>query len=149
MPTAQQKDVEDVAVRMLAIREHTEKQLTLKLLNKHFQADDVERVIEDLKQRNLLSDNRFASQYVFSRINRGYGPLRIEKEMREKGVNEKKIAANLEEYRENWPDIMLQALKKKFGSSKTLNFSERARQARFLEYRGFPSALIRQQLFRD
>jgi regulatory protein len=145
----QRADIEQAAVRILSQCEHTARLLRNKLLKKGFDIEDVDAVLADLSNKNLLSDARFAEQYVISRINKGFGPQRIAQEMREKGVAEQLLEATLEDYGEQWPAIMAKALQKKFGSAPVLNFNERAKRARFLEYRGFSSALIRQQLFND
>ena len=145
----QRADIELAAVRILSQCEHTARQLRHKLLKKGFVIEDIDAVLADLSNQNLLSDERFAEQYVVSRINKGFGPVRIAQEMRDKGVAEQLLETSLEDYSEQWPAIMAKALHKKFGSAPVLNFNERAKRARFLEYRGFPAALIRQQLFND
>lgn len=136
-------------MRLLSQVEHTARQLKLKLLKKGFEPDQIDRVLSELSRQNLLSDERFAEQYIAMRAARGFGPVRIEQEMREKGVSEALITQVMTSYAENWSEIMARALYKKFGGAPVINFSERARRARFLEYRGFPGYLIRQQLFED
>ena len=145
----QRADIELAAVRILSQCEHTARQLRVKLLKKGFDAEDVDVVLDELVRNNLLSDERFAEQYVVSRINKGFGPVRIVQEMRDKGVSEQLVETTLEDYSAQWPDLMAKVLHKKFGRAPVLNFTERARRARFLEYRGFPASLIRCQLFDD
>lgn len=145
----QRADIELSAVRLLSQCEHTVRQLKTKLLKKGFDADGVETVLNDLGMQGLLSDERFAEQYVAFRINKGFGPVRISQEMREKGVADDLAGRVLEDYDEQWPDVISKVLYKKFGGAPVLNFNERARRARFLEYRGFPAALIRERLFDD
>jgi SOS response regulatory protein OraA/RecX len=79
-------DIEQAAIRLLSVTEHTTLQLQRKLQKKGFDAEEVAEVLADLAGRKLLSDERFASQYLVMRSARGYGPLRIAQEMREKGV---------------------------------------------------------------
>jgi len=145
----QRADIEQAAVRILSQSEQTVRQMRIKLLKKGFDAEEIDVVLQDLQRQNLLSDERFAGQYVAFRINRGFGPVRIEQEMREKGVADDLAEQALDEYAGQWPDVMAKVLHKKFGNAPVLNFAERARRARFLEYRGFPASLIRQQLFND
>ena len=145
----QRNEIEQAAIRILSQFEHTVRQLKTKLLKKGFAVDDVDEVLKDLQQQNLVSDERFAQEYVVSRLNKGFGPVRIAQEMRDKGVSENLVDNTLDEFYEQWPEIMDKALVKKFGGTSVLNFAERARRARFLEYRGFPSYLIRQRLFAD
>ncbi len=145
----QRTEIEQAAVRILSQSEQTVRQMRTKLLKRGFDAEEVEIVLQDLQHQNLLSDERFSEQYVAFRINRGFGPVRIEQEMREKGVADDLAEQALDVYSEQWSDVMAKVLDKKFGGSPVLNFAERARRARFLEYRGFPASLIRRQLFND
>jgi len=142
-------DIEQAAMRLLAQNEHTVRQLKTKLRKKDFDVKAIEVVLEDLQQRNLLSDERFAEQYLQMRSRKGFGPVRIEQEMYEKGVSDSLIAISMDNADINWQELMQQTLQKKYGSGVSLNYEERARRARFLEYRGFPASLIRKTLFDD
>ena len=145
----QRADIELAAVRILSQCEHSARQLRVKLLKKGFDAEGVDVVLHELVSRNLLSDERFAEQYAISRINKGFGPVRIAQEMRDKGVSEQLVETTLDVHAAQWPELMAKVLNKKFGTAPVLNFAERARRARFLEYRGFPASLIRCHLFDD
>ena len=134
-------------MRLLAQNEHTVRQIKTKLLKKDFDADDIDTVLHDLQQRNLLSDERFAEQYLLMRSRKGFGPVRIEQEMHEKGVGDSLIAISMDEADIDWSKLLQETLQKKYGSANSLNYEERARRARFLEYRGFPAYLIRDALF--
>jgi regulatory protein len=101
-----------------------------------------------LSRQRLQSDERFAEQYVNSRRQRGYGPLRIQAELREKGVDDGLIAANVDERNEGWMVCLRQVHDKKYGGTLPGNFKEQARRSRFLAYRGFAGEQI-QRFFRD
>ena len=139
-------DIEQVAIHLLSIREHTVYQLHQKLQKKGFEAVQVEEVLDDLAQRNLVSDERFAEQYLRMRSDKGYGPVRISQEMRERGVPDVLIEHSLQGYEDDWQDLLQQVVKKKFGSRPVKSFNDKAKRARFLEYRGFPSAMIHDYL---
>ena len=142
-------DIEQAAMRLLAQNEHTVRQLKTKLRKKGFDVEAIEVVLQDLQQRNMVSDERFAEQYLQMRSRKGFGPVRIEQEMYEKGVSDSLIAISMDNADINWQELMQQTLQKKYGSGVSLNYEERARRARFLEYRGFPASLIRKTLFDD
>ena len=134
----------DRAVGLLSRREHSEKELKTKLLNKGGgQADTIARVIQDLKQRNYLSDQRFADMFVQSRMERGDGPLKIRHELENRGIAESIIDQNLNQSDQIWEKVLLKVWSKKFGEVMPSNYKEWARQARFLQSRGFTSELIR------
>lgn len=142
-------EAEHLAIKLLAMHEHTEKQLREKLLKKSFSWEDIQVVLTGLKQQNMLSDSRFAEQYVQLRSRKGYGPVRIAQELRDKGVSEELIDTYVDYSDHCWLQQLNAALLKKFGKMPVLNFSEQAKRARFLEYRGFPVAMIRKAVFDD
>ena len=60
----------DKALSLLALREHTEKEIRTKLQAKGYQAADISSAIERLKGENALSEERFAESYIRSRMRR-------------------------------------------------------------------------------
>lgn len=106
-------------------------------------------VLDDLESRGLLSDQRFAENYIRHRFNRGFGPVRIRRELQEKGVAESLTAEALARAEIDWYAHAHQVWRKKFGQSAPKEYKERARQARFLQYRGFGHDHIQQVLDGD
>lgn len=104
-------------------------------------------MLDDLGRRGLQSDARFAEQYVASRAARGYGPVRIRSELRERGLAEPLIEEHLDERDPAWRERLDAVARKRFGARVAADYAERARRARFLEYRGFGADLIRRALF--
>ena len=143
----QRFEIEAAAMRLLSQTEQTFAQLKKKLMAKGFEPDQVLEVLQDLEAQNLLSDKRFTEQYLQFRTQKGFGPLRIIQELREKGVDENLLENVIDEISPDWFAIMQKALEKKFGHTPVLNFNDQAKRARFLEYRGFPSSLIRKVVF--
>ena len=139
------------AMDLLARREHAVAELHQKLQvyarKKDF--NDVELiagVIENLQSEGLLSDERFTEAFVRYRKNNGYGPMRIQTELRERGVNEKIQATWLDFREQHWREQVVQVRNKRFGDGLPEDYKERARQARFLQYRGFTSDQIKYAL---
>ncbi|SVE01018.1 uncharacterized protein METZ01_LOCUS453872, partial [marine metagenome] len=91
--------------------------------------------IEKLIQEGLLDNRRFAEQYVHSRENRGLGPIRIEKELRERGVERTIIEELLSE--KNWIELAKKALLKKTRKSLPREKEQILKLKKFLNYRGF------------
>jgi len=136
----------DLALRLLTRREHSRRELTAKLLGKGYPAAEVDGVLADLAASGLQSDERLAEAYVNERWQRGFGPLRIHQELRERGLAEEVIQACLDPRRGDWLALMEGVASRKFGSSRPGDRKEVARRARFLEYRGFPSELVSRYL---
>jgi regulatory protein len=128
------------ALNLLARREHSQQELFLKLLAKGFEALLATRVAQDLAGQNLLSDHRFAELYTQSRVQRGYGPVRIQQELQQKGVKADLAEQVLAVYRAEWLDQAKQALKK---YQRLHPGAELVKQQRFLYQRGFSADHIR------
>lgn len=138
--------MEQAAVRLLATREHSRAELERKLAGR-FPAEALGAVLDDLAARGLLSDDRFAEQYATQRAGKGYGPVRIRSELRERGIPSALIDRALEGLDRDWFESLRQAHDRKFGPGPCQDRQEQARRARFLEYRGFPGEMIRDFLF--
>ncbi len=135
-------------MRLLAGREHSRAELIAKLARRGFDADELARVLEDLAERGLQSDARFAEQFVAARMRRGSGPLRIRAELRQRGIAEDLIASELDIDPEVWLAGLRRVHERKYGSSPPGDRKDLARRIRFLESRGFPGELI-QRLLRE
>ena len=127
-------------MRYLARREHSRAELRSKLLPHVQEGEDVEAVLDDLARRNWLSDTRAAEQMVTQRRSR-YGSQRIAHELRQKGIAEDLIAEALPQLKASELDAAREVWSRKFGYS-AQDQKERARQARFLQSRGFAMETI-------
>jgi regulatory protein len=134
-------DLEQTAIRLLATREHSRVELRRKLLARGGEAAVVEAVLDGLAQRRLQSDERYAEHYVVQRAARGYGPARIRAELRERGIDDATIADWVDERDPVWKERVAEVARKRFGAAGPADFRDRARRARFLEYRGFGAEL--------
>ena len=143
------QEAEQAAIRLLAPREHSRLELRRKLLKRDHAAEVIEEVLQRLEEHGLLSDERFVEQYIAMRKRKGYGPVRICKELRERGINDTLIHEWIDERDDEWRTNMKQVVEKKFSVLVNAEYKEQARLARFLEYRGFPNHMIRDYLFHD
>ena len=66
-----QRQVEVVCLRLLARREHSQKELLDKLAQRGFLREEVEPVIATLAEQNWQNDARYAECYVRQRIASG------------------------------------------------------------------------------
>lgn len=139
-------EIEAVAVRLLAVREHSRHELHNKL-GRSFDRDTVQAVLDQLVECGLVSDERFTEHYVASRIRKGFGPLRIRAELRERGIDGDLIEAWLDLEDGAWCECLREVARRRFGDERTADRRIQAKQARFLQYRGFPESLIRDYLW--
>lgn len=133
------------AVTLLSRREYSARELQRKL-ETSYPADSVVDVIESLQSQGLQSDERFARVWVRHRLLQGYGPLRIQAELREKGIASDLIQQCLQDDGIDWFEQARQAHQRKFGRRPGRESREKARQMRFLQYRGFSGDHIRHAL---
>lgn len=127
-------------MRYLARREHTRAELRAKLLPHVQEGEDVDAVLDQLEQRNWLSDARAAEQMVNVRRGR-FGTQRIAHELRQKGVAEQLISSALPQLKDTEFDAAREVWRKKFGQLPQ-DQKEKAKQARFLQSRGFSLDVI-------
>jgi regulatory protein len=129
-------------MRLLARREHSILELTRKLKHRGFPADEIGRALESFSAEGWLSDRRFAESFVRYRVSRGLGPVRIRRELSERGVDRELADAALTACDEDWLTRAEAVRQKRFGAALPRDIQERGRQVRFLAYRGFPQEQI-------
>jgi len=137
------QSVRETAMNLLARREHSTRELRDKLLARGFEDDEITPALQALSREGLLSDERFAESFIHSRLERGSGPVKIRAELRQRGVADEIIANWLDERDRAWLERAEAVRRKKFGSTLPVDYKEKARQARFLQYRGFSAEQTR------
>ena len=136
-PLACPKEARKKAMDFLARREYGQTELIKKLADKGFHRDVAAEAVTQLTSEGLQSDQRFAESFVQSRINQGKGPVRIRMDLGQRGVGDSTIEIAIEEADADWCALAREQREKKFGASAPSDFKEKARQMRFLQYRGF------------
>ena len=144
-----ESEILQIAMRWLARRDYARQEMARRLESRGLMSERVASVLDQLERDNLLSDERFAEAFVRSRISRGQGPFRIRNEMRERGVSDELISIAMEEQEQDWVALAAEAKRKRFGAGRPADIRERARQTRFLNYRGFEAEQIRRALDLD
>ena len=99
-------------------------------------------VIAELVEERLLNDARYAERFVASRADRGQGPARIAADLASLGASRELIEAAIESG-PDWRALAGAVRRRKFGAVPPDSWAEKARQARFLQYRGFSADHIR------
>jgi regulatory protein len=130
------------AMDFLARREYGQTELTNKLADKGFDRRVAEQAVNMLTEDGLQSDQRFAEAFVQSRINQGKGPVRIRLDMGQRGVGDAAIELAIEAAATDWFELACNVRLRKFGTGKPSDFKAKAKQMRFLQYRGFEQGHI-------
>jgi regulatory protein len=103
-------------------------------------------LLSELKALDMQSDQRYAEAYAHMRTQKGFGPLRIQAELRQRGVAAGIIHAVIDQDDEFWLTQTQKVRQKKFGTSIPRDFKAQARQMRFLQMRGFSGEQIKHVL---
>ena len=141
-----EKDLNATAIRLLAMREHSQAELQRKLVEKGFNALAVAQTLQELKAQTLLSDERFTEAFVLSRRERGSGPVKIQAELQQRGIDTTLISRYLDFRDPEWLELAEQARQKKYGRARPDEYALKMQQARFLANRGFNHEQIRRVL---
>lgn len=141
------KDADALCVRiaamdMLSRREHSQCELVFKLQDKGADELLAEQVVWELAEQNLQSNQRFAEMLVNSHVYKGRGPLRLQQDMQQHGIEESIFEPVLSDLRVDWQTLALQVYEKKYGDSCVDDYNERAKRMRFLQGRGFSTDQI-------
>jgi|SRR4051812_14209725 regulatory protein len=140
----------DYAIALLARRDYSTHELKKKLADRGYTEHAYEVVVDDLESMNKVNNDRYSHNIVAFRSRRGHGPARIRHELKKSGITRSAIDEAVKG--EDAPDFLALARAtraRKFGPDIPKDAKARAKQARFLQYRGFSTDHIRAVLNGD
>jgi len=143
--TKQTPSLRERALGYLTRREYSRAELFRKL-QPYAGDEDLDALLDDFRQRGWLSDQRYVAQMVHARRGK-VGSVKLAHELRSRGVSDELIGKAVAEFRQDEEAAARDLWRKKYGAPPATR-EEWARQARFLQSRGFGSELIR-KLLRD
>ena len=123
------------ALRLLARRDHTRRELASKLAPHVADSDELEALLERFAARGWLSEARVVDQVVHAKRGR-YGPARIRQALVERGVPEALIGPALADVKGGELDAARAVWARKFRAP-ACDRAGQAKQVRFLQSRGF------------
>jgi regulatory protein len=103
---------------------------------------DLELVLDELEEKDWLSDDRFSEQFVLSK-KRKFGARKIAHELKLRGVNESIISRVLRDIKDDEFLLAKKIWEKKFNQI-PITIDEKAKQIRFMQSRGIEVAIINQ-----
>ncbi|MEV8973111.1 recombination regulator RecX [Klebsiella quasipneumoniae] len=137
----------DRAIRILAMRDHSEQELRRKLaapvMSKNgpdaldVTPEELEQVVAWCIENRYLDDNRFVGQFIASRSRKGYGPARIRQELSQKGIARQAVEQAMRECDIDWVSLARAQAQRKYGEPLPSAFAEKVKIQRFLLYRGY------------
>ncbi|MEO9656236.1 regulatory protein RecX [Marinomonas sp.] len=127
----------DQALALLSHREHTKKELKQKLQQRGYQAPEIDDICLRLLDMNYLNDERFCEIFVRSRSQKPLGPQRILQELIQRGIKTEQAKQAIQNCEADWFELAKQLKDRRFGESRFQDYKEKAKQMRYLQYRGF------------
>lgn len=131
------------ALTLLKHTDRTEKEIFIKLKEAYYANDIIERTIKYLKAYNYLNDERYARNYISTRIHK-YSKLALETKLLQKGINKEvleMIIAEEYEYSDEGDDPEVLAINKiinkKCEDVTGLTWEEQQKLINFLYRKGF------------
>lgn len=141
------RSVYERALGLLARREHSARELKLKLRAADRAdaacGDEVDAALERLRAQHYQDDGRFAVSLARRRAESGYGPLRIHAELKSHGLGDAAIRDAIAAVDTDWTANAAEQLRHHAGRKSPGGAIERARRAAFLLRRGFDAATVR------
>lgn len=128
------------ALKYLSAREHSRLELARKLQRYAQESDDVEALLDALEAAKLLSQSRFSESLVHRRATR-FGNNRILSELQSHGIDSDALGDIKASLAQDEVARAREVWRKKFNQAPA-DASERAKQMRFLQQRGFSQRAI-------
>jgi regulatory protein len=142
-PKDDTRSVYDKALGLLARREHSERELKTKLAQRGHAKDEAAVAVDRLKDQTYQSDQRFAGSLARKRAGQGYGPRRIQAELKSHALADAGIREALTTVDTDWTKLAAEQLRRRYGGRAPADAAERAKRAQFLLRRGFDAATVR------
>ena len=126
-------------IKFLRYRYRSEQEIRLYLLRKKANLQIIEQIISSFKQSSLINDRNFTKLWIEDRILKGYGKIRIKKELFDKGIDDVLIDKFLGEYScLYWQRKIKELLSIKYPKLKKINsVKEKYKLYNYLLRRGF------------
>lgn len=128
------------AFALLTRREYSKMELLDKLKQHAMNEQEVIDLVDELAEQHYQSDQRVAEQLVASQMRKGKGVYRIKQALQAKGLDSDLVEDDLQDI--DWFEQAYQLKVKKFGTDVATDPKQKAKQVRFLQYRGFTMDII-------
>lgn len=138
----QQRQARHKITRMLAKREHSQKEILQKLSLSGIDQEIAEAVLQQFVDKHLQSDQKYALSLVQSLAAKGKGPVYIQHKAEQHGIEHIDIDELAQTLDIDWFDMAKEVKVKRFGTQKPSDWNVLQKQKRFLQSRGFTMTQI-------
>ncbi|WP_240473913.1 regulatory protein RecX [Salinivibrio socompensis] len=144
---------QDIAVGLLARRDHSAHELAQKLSQRGFDDDTITLTVNDCLERGWLDDARFAASLLRQGVNKHHGWLRVCQDAKRKGINIELLARAEQDADVDWYALAKDTALRKYadldGHLSPVDHKVKAKRMRFLQSRGFNVDQIQYALNND
>ncbi len=90
---------------LLKYRQRSEYEISLGLKKKKFPQETIKETLAFLREKKFIDDNVFAGAWIKERIARGIGPLKLQRELKLKGIEKQIIEDNLRQAKDTYSEL--------------------------------------------
>ena len=141
-----EQDLYDQAITLLAKRDYASGEIKRCLKRYSSDEDSINSVMDRLISHHYLDDSRLIEKEIKKQLAKRHGPTRIKQELRQKGLELLAIEQALEDLDVDWFELAEELRIKKFGDELPTDPKEKAKQIRYLQYRGHIMGIIMELL---
>jgi regulatory protein len=145
-PGLQGSRLRSYAFAVLTRKEYSKAELIEKLALYAESREEVTTLVDELSRENYQSDQRVAEIMLSSQKRKGKGPNQIKMKLKNKKIDTALIAEELKET--DWVQQAYELKVRKYGTEVTKDPKIKAKQIRFLMYRGFEMDAIMKAISR-
>ncbi|GAA0857760.1 regulatory protein RecX [Aliiglaciecola litoralis] len=142
MSDNERKIINHSITRLLSRREHSQVEIINKLLLKGLDESLIRQQLTLFVEKDIQSDVRFVESFIRSKVQKGQGKQRIEMALKQHNIDENVIAQGFAENFQDFNQIALHVYRKKYADKPIVDWQDKQKRMRFLQYRGFNTAQI-------
>jgi regulatory protein len=135
------------ALKLLAAREHSRRELERKLAPHEAEPGQLKAALDELQARGFIDEQRVVESVLHRRAAR-LGAGRIRQELQAKGLDAQRVAEAVSRLQSSEFERAREVWRRRFGAPPA-DARERAKQGRFLLARGFSAEAVRRVLAWD
>ncbi len=137
------KDAKNAAIRYLALKLHTEREVRQKLESEGYDTDTIDETISELKSMGYINDLIYAQKFLYDRSKLKPKSRRmLGYELKSRGVPDEIIQTALSEYSPDDEAVAESLLRRKFGKYDLSDEVYFKKAFAFLRHRGFDGDLV-------
>lgn len=136
---------QDIALYYIGYKMRTEKEVRIKLLEKEFTEDIIERVINFLIKYHYVDDEKYCENYIKQRLRcNPKGSYVLKMELKQRGIKDSIICKALEQANIDEFGDAIKLLEKKCFYLEKIDEKEKKRLIAFLQRRGYSYDIIKE-----